>query len=116
MPIDPMPIAMPISLRTAAAAAGGNRFAAARFAAPVAERDPGERMRLVREFVITARAEPAINAAALISPALSYLPGPLVAPILASLTSTNDAQVSNVHGIPDPGDMEAARMHRWSPG
>ena len=83
VPIDTMPVAMPISLRTAADAAGGNRFAAARFAAPVAEPDPRERMRQVREFVITARTEPAINAATLLSPALSHLPGSLVARILA---------------------------------
>jgi diacylglycerol O-acyltransferase len=115
MPVDTMPVAMPISLRTAADAAGGNRFAAARFAAPVAERDPRERMRQVREFVITARAEPALDAATLLSPALSHLPGPLVAPILASLTSTNDAQISNVPGIPYPVYMAGARITRMYP-
>lgn len=115
VPIDTMPVAMPISLRTVADAAGGNRFAAARFAAPVAEPDPRERMRQVREFVITARAEPAVNAATLLSPALSHLPGPLVARILASLTSTSDAQVSNVPGIPYPVYMAGARITRMYP-
>ena len=115
VPIDTMPVAMPISLRTVTDAAGGNRFAAARFAAPVAEPDPRERMRQVREFVITARAEPAVNAATLLSPALSHLPGPLVARILANLTSTNDAQVSNVPGIPYPVYLAGARITRMYP-
>jgi WS/DGAT/MGAT family acyltransferase len=114
MPVDTIPVAMPISLRTAADAAGGNRFAAARFAAPVAEPDPAERMRQVREFVITARAEPAVTAASLLSPALSHLPGP-VARILGSLTSGNDAQVSNVPGIPYPVYMAGARITRMYP-
>jgi diacylglycerol O-acyltransferase len=115
VPIDTMPIAMPISLRTAEDPAGGNRFAGARFAAPVAERDPAERMRQVREFVITARAEPAIDAAALLSPALSHLPAALVGRALATLTSTNDAQVSNVPGIPYPVYMAGARITRMYP-
>ena len=115
VPVNTMPVAMPISLRTAADGAGGNRFAAARFAAPVAEPDPRERMRQVREFVITARAEPAVNAATLLSPALSHLPSPLVARILASMTSSNDAQVSNVPGIPYPVYMAGARITRMYP-
>lgn len=115
MPVDTIPVAMPISLRTAADRAGGNRFAAARFAAPVAERDPAERMRQVREFVITARAEPAVTAASLLSPALSHLPGPVVARILGSMTSSSDAQISNVPGIPYPVYMAGARITRMYP-
>jgi diacylglycerol O-acyltransferase len=114
-PVDTIPVAMPISLRTATDAAGGNRFAAARFAGPVAERDPRERMRRVRELVIDARAEPAVNAAALLSPALSHLPGPLVARVLASMTASNDAQVSNVPGIPYPVYLAGARITRMYP-
>ena len=115
VPVDTIPVAMPISLRTATDAVGGNRFAAARFAAPVAERDPRERMRQVRESVIAARAEPAVNAAALLAPALSHLPGPLVARVLASMTASNDAQVSNVPGIPYPVYLAGARITRMYP-
>jgi diacylglycerol O-acyltransferase len=112
--IDTMPVAIPISLRTSADA-GGNRFAGARFAAPVGEPDPAERIRQVREFVITARAEPAIDVASLLSPTLSHLPAPLLARISASMTSTNDAQVSNVPGIPYPVYLAGSRITHMYP-
>jgi diacylglycerol O-acyltransferase len=115
VPVDTIPVAMPISLRSATDTAGGNRFAAARFAAPVAESDPRERMRQVREFVIAARAEPAVNAAGLLSPVLSHLPGPLVARVLASMTASNDAQLSNVPGIPYPVYLAGARITHMYP-
>jgi hypothetical protein len=72
-------------------------------------------MRQVRECVIAARAEPAVNAAALLSPALSHLPGRLVARVLATMTASNDAQVSNVPGIPYPVYLAGARITRMYP-
>ena len=44
VPIETMPIAIPISVRRADDAEGGNRFTGARFAAPVGIADPAMRM------------------------------------------------------------------------
>jgi len=74
VPIDLMPIGIPVSLRTSDDPMGGNRFAGARFAAPVGEADPRTRIEIIREFVITARAEPAIGFLDLVAPTLSRLP------------------------------------------
>src|SRR5207244_7143726 len=66
-----------ISLRRGDHPMGGNRFAGARFAAPAGERDPAERIRLIHDFVLTARAEPALDALGLAAPAMNRLPTPL---------------------------------------
>jgi diacylglycerol O-acyltransferase / wax synthase len=49
--VDEIPIGMPISLRKADEHLGGNRFAGACFAAPLAEPDPGARMRAIKLIV-----------------------------------------------------------------
>jgi WS/DGAT/MGAT family acyltransferase len=97
--IDSMPIAIPISVRVDDHSMGGNRIAGARFAAPVGEPDPAARIRLVRESVIAARAEPAIDALSLVAPIASRLPGPIVTRLGRSGTQGNDLQASNVPGI-----------------
>ncbi len=43
--VDTLPIAIPISLRSSADAAGGNRWGAGRLGLPVGEKDPIARMR-----------------------------------------------------------------------
>ena len=60
-PIEKMPIAIPISVRTDEDEAGGNRFVGARFAAPVGIADPPERMGALGEMVRSVRREPAID-------------------------------------------------------
>jgi len=97
--IEAMPIAIPISTRGGDDSKGGNRIAGARFAAPVGEPDPEERIRLVRELVIAARAEPAMDALSLVAPIVSRLPGPLVTRLGRSGTAANDLQASSVPGI-----------------
>ena len=114
-PIEELAMAMPISLRRGDHPMGGNRFAGARFAAPVGEPDPAERIRLVHDFVVTAREEPALDVFGLLAPALNRLPMPLVARAYATQTTKLDLQASNVAGLPYEAYIAGARIERMLP-
>jgi len=114
-PIDEMPMAMPISMRKGDHPMGGNRFAGARFAAPVGERDPAERIRAIHDFVLTAREEPALDVFGAVAPTLNRLPVALVARAYASQTTNIDLQASNVAGLPYPAYIAGARIERMLP-
>jgi HAD superfamily hydrolase (TIGR01490 family) len=117
-PVGALSVGFPISLRTQDDPQGGNRFTGARFAAPLAERDPAARIAAVRQFVLTARTASA-TAADLVSgalaPALGWLPAPVVAAVSGRLTSTNDVQVSNVPGVPYPVYIAGSRITHMYP-
>jgi diacylglycerol O-acyltransferase / wax synthase len=115
VPIRRMPIAIPVSLRSAEHPMGGNRFAGVRLAAPVGERDPRRRIERVRDLVLTARHEPAFDALGVLAPALGRLPAPLIARVAGQLTAGNDLQASNVPGIPHPVYMAGARITHLYP-
>jgi len=110
VPIDLMPIGIPVSLRTSDDPMGGNRFAGARFAAPVGEADPRTRIEIIREFVITARAEPAIGFLDLVAPALSRLPTAAIIELAAGMTNVSDVQASNIPGLGHPVYLAGARV------
>jgi len=114
-PVDVLPIAFPISLRADEHAAGGNRFAGARMAGPVGEADPAERIRLVREFVLTARAEPAGDALNLLAPVLVALPGAVIGQLSGALTGSNDLQASNIRGVGHAVYQSGARVTHLFP-
>ena len=117
-PVDRLTIGFPISLRTQDDPQGGNRFTGGRFAAPMAEPDPAARIEAVRQFVLTARAASATTAdavSAALSPALGWLPAPVIAAISGRLTSTNDVQVSNVPGVPYPMYIAGSRITNMYP-
>lgn len=114
-PIDLLPMAIPISLRTADDPAGGNRFAGARFAAPVGEPDPRERIAAIREFVLDARSEPAIGFLDLLAPAMARLPRPLVIALAANMTSLSDLQASNIPGLGHPVYLAGAEITHTFP-
>ena len=110
VPIELMPIGMPVSLRASDDPMGGNRFAGARFAAPVGEADPRTRIEIIREFVITARAEPAIGFLDLVAPALSRLPTAAIIELAAGMTNVSDIQASNIPGMGHPVYLAGARV------
>ncbi|HEV7465867.1 MAG TPA: wax ester/triacylglycerol synthase domain-containing protein [Candidatus Dormibacteraeota bacterium] len=113
--VDELPMAMPLSLRRHDHPMGGNRFAGARLAAPVGEPDPAERIRLVHDLVLGARAEPAADALGLLAPALNLVPTPLITRWYAAQTGGLDLQASNVPGIPHPVYIAGARIERMYP-
>jgi hypothetical protein len=98
VPPQPIPIAIPMSLRSAEDAHGGNEIASARLAAPMDLVDPAKRMLAIGEQVRRARGEPAMNNLSVIAPALARLPAGVIAQIAGGMTKANDLQASNVPG------------------
>lgn len=98
VPPQPVPIAIPMSLRTADQAHGGNQIASARLAGPMDIVDPAKRMLAIGEQVRRARSEPAMNNLSVIAPAIARLPSGVIAQIAGGMTRANDLQASNVPG------------------
>jgi HAD superfamily hydrolase (TIGR01490 family) len=117
-PLDQLTVGFPISLRSQDDPQGGNRFTGARFAAPMAERDPAARIAAVRQFVLAARAAggaAADTVPAALASAVGWLPAPLVGVVSSRLTSTNDVQVSSIPGVPYPVYMAGSRITHMYP-
>ncbi|MCX7060107.1 MAG: WS/DGAT domain-containing protein [Gammaproteobacteria bacterium] len=113
--IKQMPIGFPISLRTADDAMGGNKFAGSQYAAPVAERDPIARIRHIQQFVRETRAEPALDVMIRMMPVVTRLPIGVVTKLTADFTTAQDAQISNVPGIPYPVYFAGAEVQQYWP-
>ena len=109
-PVDVLLIGMPISIRQESDAGGGNKFAPARFAAPMSEPDPVARMKLIADFVRTARGEAAMGFLDHVSPVLSKLPSSTIIEITAGLASASDFQVSNIKGIESEVFLAGAKV------
>ncbi|HEY3019506.1 MAG TPA: wax ester/triacylglycerol synthase family O-acyltransferase [Solirubrobacteraceae bacterium] len=112
VPLDRMPVAIPMSVRTDDDAAGGNRFAGARLALPAGIADPAQRIAAVRDAVRGVRDEPALNALGLIAPGLARLPAPLISQLAGGLTRSNDLQASNVPGLREDVYIAGAKIER----
>jgi diacylglycerol O-acyltransferase / wax synthase len=111
VPVDALPLALPVSLRGADDPASGNRFAGVTIAAPVGESDPVERMRHVRQQVIAGRSEPAIDVIGRLAPVLSLLPDEALHDVIDRITPP-DIQASNVPGYAQETFLAGARVDR----
>jgi WS/DGAT/MGAT family acyltransferase len=112
--LSEMPIGFPISLRTEGDPMGGNKFAGSQYAAPVAERDPVERIRHIQRFVLRTRAEPALDLMIRLMPMVARLPLAVVTKLTADFTRAQDAQISNIPGISHPVFFAGAEVtHFW---
>jgi len=111
VPVDALPMALPVSLRTGDDPASGNRFTGVTIAAPVGESDPVERMRQVREQVIARRSEPAIDVISRLAPVLTLLPDETLYEVFERITPA-DVQASNVPGYAQETFLAGARVDR----
>jgi WS/DGAT/MGAT family acyltransferase len=111
VPVDALPLTLPVSLRSADDPAMGNRFTGVTIAAPAGEPDPVERMRQVREQVIAGRSEPAIDVIGRLAPVLSLLPDEALYEVVSRVTPP-DIQASNVPGYTEETFLAGARVDR----
>ena len=111
VPVDTVPMAMPVSLRKADDPMGGNKFAGALFAAPLRVADPEERIATIRGAVLSVRSEPALDSISLLAPVANRLPS-VIGATLARFGASADLSASNVPGIPYETFMAGARVER----
>ena len=111
MPVEALPLGLPISTRRPGDAEGGNRFVAAVLAAPLAERDPAARMKSIAEQMRQIRAERGIDYAEWTAPWLVALPQGLSSRVVSALRPP-DVQASNVPGPKAPIFLAGVRVER----
>jgi diacylglycerol O-acyltransferase len=111
VPVDALPLALPVSLRSGADPASGNRFAGVTIAAPIGEPDPAERMKQIRAQVIARRSEPALDVIGRLAPVLSLLPDETLREVIDRITPP-DIQASNVPGYAQETFLAGAKVDR----
>ena len=111
VPVDALPLTLPVSLRGADDPASGNRIAGVTIAAPIGESDPAERMKQVREQVIARRGEPALDVIGRLARVLSLLPDEALYDVVDRITPP-DIQASNVPGYAQDTFLAGARVER----
>ncbi len=109
--IDAIPVGMPISTRDADDRALGNQVAATMMAAPIAIKDPIERMQRFHELVLAARYEPAMDALSGMANILVHLPDQLLTGPLMQLVKI-DLGVSQVRGLLEPSYLAGTQIMR----
>jgi WS/DGAT/MGAT family acyltransferase len=99
VPVETLPLAVPVNLRHEDDPAAGNFFGAALLAAPIGISDARERLAAVHERMLAGRAEPAIAAPSLVAPVMARLPDKLLK-AAADGTPRPDVQASNIPAFP----------------
>jgi WS/DGAT/MGAT family acyltransferase len=111
MPIDTLPMAVPVNLRSDHDPAGGNRFAGVNLAAPVGITDPGRRIKAIRSQMTSKREERAIAIVGAIAPLASFLPDAVLESLAGSVVNS-DVQASNVPVHPGDSFIAGAKVLR----
>ena len=111
VPIDSLPMAIPVNMRSDNDPAGGNRFAGVNLAAPIGLVDPEKRIKSIRSQMTRKRDERAMNMVGVIAPVLSLLPDSVLEGMAGSIVNS-DVQASNVPVYPGDTFIAGAKILR----
>ena len=111
VPVNTLPMAVPVNLRAEADPAGGNRFAGVNLAAPVGVADPAVRIAKIRKQMISRREEAAIDLIGAVAPVLTLLPDAVLEAMSGSVVAS-DVQASNVPIFPGDTYIAGAKVLR----
>ncbi|WP_245233919.1 wax ester/triacylglycerol synthase family O-acyltransferase [Mycobacterium sp. PS03-16] len=111
VPVATLPMAVPVSLRSDADPAGGNRFVGVNLAAPIGVVDPKTRIAKVRSQMTRKREERALDFVGSIAPVLSLLPDSVLETMAGSVVNS-DVQASNVPVYAGDTYMAGAKILR----
>jgi WS/DGAT/MGAT family acyltransferase len=95
VPIQSLPMAVPVNTRSDADPAGGNRFAGVNLAAPIGIADPASRIKNIRGQMTRKRDERAIDMVGAVAPLITLLPDAVLESMAGSIVNA-DVQASNV--------------------
>ncbi|MGZ4689763.1 MAG: wax ester/triacylglycerol synthase domain-containing protein [Acidimicrobiia bacterium] len=98
--VEDLRMVMPINLREAGSALGGNHFTPARFIVPLTIKDPGDRIAAVSRLTREVRAEPAVHLTDALAGVLNQLPTTITTALFGSMLKGADFVTSNVPGAP----------------
>lgn len=111
IPIDTLPMAVPVNLRADDDPAGGNRFAGINLAAPVGIADPERRIKAIRSQMTSKREERAMDMVGTLAPFVSFLPDAVLESAAGSVVNS-DVQASNVPVYPGDTFIAGAKVLR----
>jgi hypothetical protein len=111
VPVNSLPMAVPVNLRAESDPAGGNRFAGVNLAAPVGVADPVVRIQKIRKQMIQRREEAAIDMIGAVAPMLTLLPDAVLEAVTTSVVAS-DVQASNVPFYPGETFLAGAKVLR----
>jgi diacylglycerol O-acyltransferase / wax synthase len=111
IPIDTLPMAVPVNMRSDADPAGGNRFAGINIGAPIGVVDPRKRIQKVRAQMTHKREERAIEVVGVLAPLLRLVPDIALESMAGSVVNS-DVQASNIPGYPGDTFIAGAKVLR----
>ena len=115
-PVNALRAAIPVSVRSAgAAAAAGNRLAIAQFEAPLTQQDPGRRMRTIRSLLRKQREPASLAAFEAIANMVNLLPLSFILPLVLEEMRKSDFVATAMPGPSAPFYVAGSRVESLLP-